>query len=147
MLIGVPAAGKSTWRANHPAIKDAVVLSTDDKIDAFAAQHGMTYTDAFEQTISVATQEMNRDLANAIKHDRDIVWDQTNLTASARRKKLRNIPSHYYKIAIYFPVPSDLETRLASRPGKTIPMEVMNRMLDQIEKPTFDEGWDEIIET
>lgn len=147
MLIGVPAAGKSTWRANHPSINDStIVLSTDDKIDAYAKSQSKTYNEVFLQAIEPATQEMNRDFLRAIKNNHNIVWDQTNLTASARKKKLKNIPEHYYKIAIYFPIPSDLEARLASRPGKTIPANVMARMVAQLEKPTFEEGWDEIVE-
>ena len=38
MLIGVPATGKSTWVEKHKG--DALVISSDDLIEAYAAEQG-----------------------------------------------------------------------------------------------------------
>lgn len=142
MLIGIPASGKSTWRAKQ---KDAVVISTDDKIDAYANASGKTYSEIFAEKIAVATRDMEQDLKLAIANNENIIWDQTNLTAASRAKKLRKIPKNYHKIAVYFPVPKDLDERLASRPGKTIPTHIIEQMKLQLEEPTFEEGWNQII--
>jgi len=144
MLIGVPGSGKSTWirSRNH----DAVVASTDDKIEAAAAAQGLTYNDVFDAEIKAANAAMREDVKQAVKDKRDIIWDQTNLTAKSRRGKLGQVPKHYERIALYFPTPDgeELERRLASRVGKTIPAHVMASMIASLEPPVPDEGFDEI---
>lgn len=145
MLIGVPASGKSTWRARLSEHIDFVAISSDDKIENYAKSLGLTYSDVFKHVIRDASKKMEDDLKHAICENRNIVWDQTNLTAESRRKKLMNIPAHYYKIAVYFPIPEDLDARLASRQGKNIPSNVMENMKSQLEIPTLDEGWNEVI--
>ena len=144
MLIGVPGSGKSTWirSRNH----DAVVASTDDKIEAAAAAQGLTYNDVFDAEIKAANAAMREDVKQAVKDRRDIIWDQTNLTIKSRRGKLGQVPKSYERIALYFPTPdgAELERRLGSRPGKTIPAHVMASMIASIEPPTPAEGFDEI---
>jgi tRNA uridine 5-carbamoylmethylation protein Kti12 len=52
----------------------------------------------------------------------------------------------YYAIAVVFPTPdhAELQRRLASRPGKTIPEGVVEQMIAQYEEPTELEGFREI---
>jgi hypothetical protein len=54
------------------------------------------------------------------------------------------VPKHYQKVAVFFPVPADLKQRLANRPGKSIPEPVMLSMINQLEPPSKDEGFDEV---
>jgi predicted kinase len=145
MLIGVPGSGKTTWIKGHRG--NAVVLSTDDKVEAEAERLGKTYSDVFQSIIKQATREMNDDLNDAIREKRDIIWDQTNITRKSRKGKLDKIPGDYRKVAVFFPVPPDLRERLASRPGKVIPEPVIISMINQIEPPSKDEGFDEIVNT
>jgi tRNA uridine 5-carbamoylmethylation protein Kti12 len=42
------------------------------------------------------------------------------------------------------PEPEELARRLASRPGKTIPPEVIERMIEDWEEPDLSEGFEEI---
>ena len=76
-----------------------------------------------------------------------MIWDQTNITAKTRMKKLAKVPSFYEKIAVYFNTPpeAELQRRLANRPGKTIPANIVMGMVSQLEMPTADEGFDRII--
>jgi predicted kinase len=143
MLAGVPGSGKTTWIKNNK--HDAVVLSTDNYIERAAEKHGKTYSEVFQDTIGYATEQMEKDLLQAVRNERDIIWDQTNLTAKARKGKLSRIPKHYKKIGVYFSVPQDLRDRLASRPGKTIPEPVILSMINQFQPPTKEEGFDEIL--
>lgn len=143
MLIGVPGSGKTTWIKNNK--HDAVVASTDLYIERYAMKTGKTYNDMFKELISVATDQMNKDVAYAVQSNKDIIWDQTNLTAKSRKSKLSKIPKNYRKVAVYFPVPPDLRDRLASRPGKTIPDPVILSMINQLQAPTKEEGFDEIV--
>ena len=143
MLIGVPGSGKTTWIKNNK--HDAVVASTDLYIERYAMKTGKTYNDMFKELIGAATDQMNKDVAHAVQEKKDIIWDQTNLTAKSRKSKLSKIPKDYRKVAVFFPVPSDLRDRLASRPGKTIPDPVILSMINQLQPPTKEEGFDEIV--
>lgn len=144
MLIGVPGSGKSTWIKNH-ADSSAMVLSTDDKIEAAARAQGKTYSEVFKDEIKAANVGMQNDLIRALRDGRDIIWDQTNITRKSRRDKLTRIPHNYEKIAVFFPTPLDLKQRLASRPGKEIPEPVVLSMINQLEPPSKEEGFDKII--
>ena len=146
MLIGVPASGKSTWVSNQGFDPEhTVIISTDKFIDAEAARQGKTYSEVFSSTIKRATAIMNADLDMAIKDGMDIVWDQTNTTVKSRAAKLTRLPASYRKVAVYFPTPDDaeLKRRLASRPGKTIPANIVLGMKSQLEPPTASEGSDD----
>ena len=144
MLVGVPGSGKSTWirSRNH----DAVIASTDDKIEAAAAAQGLTYDAVFESEFKAANAALREDVKQAVKDQRDIIWDQTNLTAKSRRSKLGQVPKSYARIALYFPTPDgeELARRLASRAGKTIPVHVMASMIASLEPPVPSEGFDAI---
>jgi predicted kinase len=89
---------------------------------------------------------MMKVLRKAIEEDKSIIWDQTNITRKQRKEKLKHIPSHYKKTAVYFVIP--LETALkrnTQRPGKVIPPEVLDNMLKDYELPTLEEGFDQVI--
>lgn len=146
MLIGVPGSGKSTWIKSQ-GFRDAVILSTDDKIEAAAAAQGKTYNDVFKTEIGAAEKQMYADAAAAFAKSRDVIWDQTNITEKTRKKKLAIIPEHYDVVAVYFATPDDdeLARRLANRPGKTIPANIVMGMKSQLEKPMHYEGFVEII--
>jgi predicted kinase len=146
MLIGVPAAGKSTWLAQQD-LSHAVIISSDDIIQARADSQGKTYDQVFKKEVKSATTEMMANLRAAVEADKDVIWDQTNVTAAARAKKLAFIPDTYEKVAVFFRTPDAQEhaRRLASREGKNIPWNVIASMKSQLEAPTAEEGFDKII--
>jgi len=148
MMIGVPGSGKSTWIANQNFDwNKTMVVSTDAIIDQRAAAQGKTYSEVFQNEIKGATAQMNANLKNAIANNMDIVWDQTNLTAKSRQGKLSQIPKNYRKVAVFFNTPNEkeLQRRLGNRPGKTIPTNVVQSMMSQLEMPSKSEGFDEVI--
>ena len=53
MLIGVPAAGKSTWVKQHQNA-NTLVASSDDYIERQAERMGSTYNDVFDDFIKSA---------------------------------------------------------------------------------------------
>lgn len=140
MLIGVPATGKSTWWERH---KDESVayISMDAIIERVAAEQGKTYNEVFKSAAKGAEKEMLAQVKAAVEAGQDIVWDQTNLNKATRAKKLAMIPERYRKIAVYFEIPEDHEKRLASRPGKTIPPNVLASMKSNLELPELAEGF------
>ena len=107
MLCGVPTSGKSTCVDKLLAMdywKNSVVLSTDYFIEFCAKKQDKTYNEVFDEYIKEATQMMEMNIKYAIENGKDIIWDQTNLTAGSRRKKLRRLPPEYHRGVIYFEV-------------------------------------------
>ena len=144
-LIGVPSSGKSTWVKNQIWALGLTVVSTDNFVEAYANQQGRTYSEVFEDYMPTAIDLMIQQVAFAQQHGHTVIWDQTSTTSASRRKKFRMLPD-YQHIAVVFktPDPEELSRRLASRPGKIIPEEIVQDMIDRFEMPTLEEGFAEI---
>jgi predicted kinase len=121
------------------------VVSTDNFVEAYANQQGRTYSEVFEDYMPTAIDLMIQQVAFAQQHGHTVIWDQTSTTSASRRKKFRMLPD-YQHIAVVFktPDPEELSRRLASRPGKIIPEEIVQDMIDRFEMPTLEEGFAEI---
>ena len=141
MLIGVPASGKSTWVEKHKG--DALVISTDNLIEAYAADIGKTYNDVFKEQIKIATKIAMEHAEAAFAAGQDVIWDQTNLTKKSRASKLAMVPKHYRRDAVFFatPLEEEWQRRLNSRQGKSIPAHILDSMVEMLEMPDPSEGW------
>jgi len=144
-LVGIPTAGKSTF-SNQKQYNDYVRVSSDDILQEIAKERQQSYNTVFKANIRFAQIAMMKVLRKAIEEDKSILWDQTNLTKKQRREKLKHIPAHYKKIAVYFVIPFETALkRNTQRPGKVIPPEVLERMIKEYELPTLEEGFSEVI--
>jgi predicted kinase len=146
-LIGVPGAGKSTWIKNQTWALGMPVVSTDRYVEIEAKRQGKTYTEVFEEYMPIAVRLMVNHALACQANNMDFIWDQTSTTVKTRAKKFNTLlPSQYEHIAVVFktPEPDELARRLASRPGKVIPAEVMENMIKNFEYPSLDEGFKEI---
>lgn len=146
ILVGIPASGKSTWAETQRNLVDCDYISSDKFIEKHAAANGITYSEAFGEAIKSSISDMLDELDVSVNASRDIIWDQTSTTVVSRIKKLRLLPG-YQKIAVVFKTPDEeeLQRRLDSRKGKSIPENVIKDMIANFEMPTKDEGFDEII--
>lgn len=146
ILVGVPAAGKSTFINQN--LSDAVVMSTDNILDEYALEAGITYNESFLKNMKRAEKEMWNRLDRHVDASTPvIVIDRTNLTIKSRARFIERVKGLGYKVeAIVFPVPDkkEWERRLNSRPGKNIPENVLKQMLTSFQMPLMDEGIDEI---
>lgn len=144
-LVGVPAAGKSTWVDAQEWAKDCVYVSTDKYVEQYAKSQGKTYNEVFEEFMPEAVNLMCQDVIVAREQDRDIIWDQTSVSVKSRKKKFNMLPK-YEHIAVVFKTPEkdELDRRLASRPGKIIPNHVMRSMIDNFDMPSEEEGFKEV---
>ena len=144
-LIGVPGSGKSTWVKNQIWALGLSVVSTDNFVEAYAEQQGRTYSEVFGDYMPTAIDLMIQQVAFAQQHGHAVIWDQTSVTEASRRKKFRMLPD-YKHIAVVFktPDPEELSRRLASRPGKIIPEEIVQDMINKFEMPKLEEGFAEI---
>jgi predicted kinase len=145
VLVGVPGSGKSTWVTNQQWTEGCAIVSTDGYVEAYAQLVGKTYSDVFSHYMPVAVAHMADAIRDARDCGVDIIWDQTSTTIASRLKKFRMLPD-YYKIAVVFRTPDTetLKRRLDSRPGKVVPHDVVEKMIEGWEEPTTDEGFDEI---
>ncbi len=161
MLVGMPATGKSTWadkiidyiafapfgyNPNVPST-DFRIIGTDRIIDQLADVLNMTYNDLFnyKDIPKIAERVMYAKLADHISVGRSIFWDQTNLSVKSRGQKLARIPKNYFKVAMNFDIPPDIDFRLGDRPGKNIPPHIIESMKASYEAPTTDEGFDAVL--
>lgn len=144
-LVGIPTSGKSTFSSNAK-YRDYVRVSSDDILQEIAKERQQSYNTIFKANIRFAQIAMMKVLRKAVEENQSLIWDQTNLTKKQRREKLKHIPPHYKKTAVYFVI--DLKTALkrnTQRPGKVIPPEVLEKMIGEFEIPTLEEGFSEVI--
>jgi predicted kinase len=144
-LIGVPAAGKSTWIKNQDWALGLTIISTDSFVEDYARAQGKTYSEVFKDYMPTAVDQMAKQVVFAREHDHTVIWDQTSTTVKSRRRKFRMLRD-YDHVAVVFRTPNldVLKERLSSRPGKEIPWEVVQSMIDSWEEPTEEEGFKEI---
>lgn len=151
ILVGPPAAGKTTW-IQKEFQGEIFTVSSDDIIQEIADEEDSTYDEVFAKYAKVAEKMMWEDFDHLVGGDyTPIIVDRTNMSVKSRRKffeRLRNFhKGHGYKLhAVVFPKPeeAEYERRLNGRPGKTIPEAVINGMLASFEMPTESEGFTSI---
>jgi predicted kinase len=149
MMVGVPGSGKSTWVKNYLTLNpDVVVASTDRIIEKYAFENGTTYNAVFNTLIKDAEKMMNEDIDRAIQEKKNIIWDQTNLNVKTRFRKLSRFPFHYYRYAVFMETPSSVDHKYflnsAERAGKDIPENILESMINSIQPPTVEEGFDRV---
>jgi predicted kinase len=151
VLVGLPGLGKSTWREkflrNHDF--DGFVASTDDLIEEYAEERNSTYSAVFNDAMPVVNDLFDKVVHLAFSKRKDLIIDRTNMNAKSRSKFVRRAKNAGYEIrAIVFQAPVTVEDRfeykrrLASRPGKVIPDQVIIDMTRKYEAPTAEEGFD-----
>lgn len=146
ILVGLPGSGKSSWCKKFLASQtdEYVIISSDDLVDAWAAEHGLTYDEAFkicpnfEKTINYAFRE-------AMKSGKNIIVDRTCMSVKARRKWLSELTDSYEAEAVVFVVDDvELKRRLEARKaaiGKSIPEFVLKSMQNRYQAPSKEEGF------
>jgi predicted kinase len=158
-LIGPPGCGKSTWAKKHLAETktDTVIVNRDDLIAEWAAEHHLTYNEAYEQHLFWSkdycavfdAKEIMRKLDDiffdAIDENKDIVVDMTNLS---NRYRINDLPDYYSVCGIIFKISGEqLEKQLIHRQkttGKYIPSDSIRGRINSYVPPKKDE-FDEII--
>jgi len=144
-LIGVPNTGKSTYIKNinnnvTVISRDNVLMRVGPYIEYNKNWDWATINNKHDEITAITRQEFN----NAIKFDKNIIIDMTNVSRKSRRKYLASIPKYYTKKAIVFVTPyEEIFRRNENRKGKQLNMKVMNDMFRGFIVPTYGE-FDEI---
>ncbi|HAG07974.1 MAG: hypothetical protein XD78_0785 [Desulfotomaculum sp. 46_296] len=137
VLIGPPAAGKSTWLHQFRG----EVISTDDiRRDEF----GVQYDPLLEPAVWWIAYKR---LSQALAVGKEVCFDATN-TTKARRKPLisrgKQAGASIEAIVFLQDLDSLIERNAARPPGKRVPGEVIEAKYRELEMPSLEEGFDKI---
>lgn len=141
LLMGAPGSGKSTWIKNHLSLTDKYV--SRDEIRFSMVSETEDYFSKEKEVFKEYVKRINEGLQNY-----DVFADATHLNAASRNKLLRAITTKVDTIEIiWIKTPLDMAIERNERRKGTrayVPVEVIRRMYNQIEKPEFEEGFDKI---
>ena len=148
MLVGLPGSGKSTAaRRLASTIKSqrrsCEIVGTDAYLEAEAVRRGLSYAAMFAQGFEVAEALMWKRAGEAARNRISVIWDQTNLTANARSRRLRLFPEEYLRIAAVMTTAwhEAWERNLARGPGRAVPGDAFDRMRADFQRPSREEGF------
>jgi predicted kinase len=104
----------------------------------------------WQEYVCTASDLLDQQIKDSYSKNLPVVYDQTNLSEKKRQKKLRLVPSHYKKVAIYFPAytPELLSQRIKKRQetgGHLVPDDVILKMHSEYKLPSKNEGFDLVI--
>jgi predicted kinase len=151
ILVGLPGSGKSSYLSNElrDVVEIAFVYSTDDYIEMVASEQGKTYNDVFSSKLmKEAEKYLEKRLKKAIEKRQDIIWDQTNLGQKKRQKIIQKLKGTHILRCIYFPITledfNEWQDRLENREGKKISRKIIMQMVESMNVPELEEGYNEI---
>ncbi len=138
MLVGIPGSGKSFVSSKYRECGYAVHSSDAIRKELYGAEEIQgKATVVFE----MLTQRVRKDLMNG----RSCVIDATNLSRKRRMSMLMSVSKHATKktCVVVLASPETCLERNANR-ERTVPPEVVYKMLCSFETPYYYEGWDSI---
>ena len=150
MLVGLPGSGKST--VSEQLLKDMPeleIVSTDVYVEEYATKHGVSFNEAVRVLDNKPKAQMNNRIQQLIKEEKSFIWDQTNVFASAREKKLHALLGKKYEVVALVTELSaeELARRLEKRVkegGKAIGWKIINDMKKNYTRPSYSEGFTQI---
>ncbi|XP_060711894.1 heterogeneous nuclear ribonucleoprotein U-like protein 1 [Hemiscyllium ocellatum] len=153
MMVGLPAAGKTTWAITHAARhpwKKYNILGTNaimDKMKVMGLRRQRNYAGRWDVLIQQATQCLNRLIQIAARKKRNYILDQTNVYGSAQRRKMRPFEGFQRKAIVICPTDADLKQRTIKRTdeeGKDVPDHAVLEMKANFTLPEADEFLDDV---
>ncbi|MEW6423361.1 MAG: AAA family ATPase [Bacillota bacterium] len=137
ILIGPPAAGKSTWRQQF---RGEVICPDDIRRELF----GVQYDPRVEPLVWRLAYKR---LARALAAGKEVCFDATNLTRARRRPliKIGKEADATIEALVFLRDLRELLERDARRPpGKRVGEKVLKAKYAQLEMPTREEGFDQL---
>ena len=129
-----------------------MVASSDDHLEKVAAEEGKTYNGVWDDHIKDASKACSRAIHEAVELKRSVIIDQMHGKAASRRPRVERARSAKYGVrCIAFRPPpegsgdeAEWRQRLQERPGKIIPEDKLEMMIEEYTLPSLDEGFDMI---
>lgn len=145
ILCGLPGSGKSTWSKNNYKEKNAIILSNDYFRQMLTGSY--LFHEFYEKFICKCMKEC---LKIAVNDKFNVIYDEINLTKKDRSELIsfiRNIDNTCKIICVWLREnENNVDRRMNDSRGisKQRWIEIINEMTEIFEKPSFDEGFDEI---
>lgn len=148
VLVGLPGSGKSTAAGRLASTirgqgRSCEIIGSDAYLEAEAVRRGLPYRTIFAERFDIAETIMWRQAKEAIRSRISVIWDQTNLTVSARHRRLRLFPKDYLRIAAVMSTADDeaWKRNLARGPDRAVPEDAFHRMRAEFRRPNREEGF------
>ena len=143
ILVGLPNGGKSTYvKEQKQTNPEYFVVSRDAIINRTFPE--LEYNEAWD---ACDQQEVNNELEmcyNEAKNQDSVIVDMTHMSKKSRRRSLSHFGKGYKKkCVIFLPELNIIFDRNSKRQGKSIPIEVIEKMISSFYPPTMQE-FDEI---
>ena len=129
MTVGLPGSGKTTWAKQQEGY---TVFSSDDIREELGAN-------AKNDKVFKA---LHNKIKLALSEGKNCIYDATNIASKKRRHALKNFDCK--KTAMVFVEPFDIIREQNEARGRSVPPEVIRKMLFSWQTPILQEGFDEI---
>ena len=138
MLVGIPGSGKSTVAGEYASLGFRVHSSDAIREELYGSEQ---VQGSGTEVFSLLKKRLHEDL----KKGNSCVWDATNTIRKYRIADMQDFKRYECKksCVIVLASPQTCLSRNQDR-QRTVPQEVIERMLRQFEVPYYYEGWDEI---
>ena len=141
MLVGISGAGKTTVAEIYVSfIKNTEIISYD------AIRAELWGDESCQHNPKKVFEIMNERTIEKLKANINIIYDATNLIASRRKQLLQKVKPYCKKTLCIFIDKTVKEClKNQAKRKRQVPYDVIRKQYSQLEIPTYDEGWDEII--
>lgn len=138
MLCGIPGSGKSALaRKLKRELGTLTMIVCPDRIREDLYGDESIQGDG-KKVFEIAYSSVIAALKNGI----NVIFDATNIKSRDRKNVLKRIEDIKCKKYIYY-IPVSVEEAMKRQEGRTrkVPLEVVQRMYDNFQEPSMDEGW------
>ena len=137
MVVGVPGCGKSSYAGEHKTEKTVHLSSDAIRKEIYGDENcqddpGRVFNIMQERTLS------------ALRNGYDVIYDATNVTRKSRKSILDRLPAYVEKKCVIVWSPIEYCISRDAHRARTVGEAVINKMLQRVEAPFYDEGFESI---
>jgi predicted kinase len=142
LMVGIPGSGKTTYARRY--LSQALRISLDDLRLMLT---GVSYQPRWEsRVIAIGHAALEAALARAYAWNQDVLLDATNVTRERRKHYLRLAEQYRLPVvAVFVPVAVDEAVARDRQRRHPVGEEVVRHYHEQLQPPTGDEGFVEVI--
>jgi predicted kinase len=137
-LVGAPASGKSTYAKELQ--KEGIKLVSSDDI-----RETLWGDASIQKNPKEVFKQMEILTHLYLAQEENVVYDATNISAARRKEFVKLVKSWNLNVdlyCIYLNIPMEVCIERNKERERKVPVRVIKRMFEQMEEPTYDEGWD-----
>lgn len=137
-LVGAPASGKSTYAKELQ--KEGIKLVSSDDI-----RETLWGDASIQKNPKEVFKQMEILTHLYLVQEENVVYDATNISAARRKEFVKLVKSWNLDVdlyCLYLDIPMEVCIERNEKRERTVSVRVIKRMFEQMEEPTYDEGWD-----